>query len=89
MVNYYKRNSDILWKLIEDKVVLLDMDEGRAITLNEVGSHIWTSLEGQKAQEELAQGVISAFDIDEDTAKKDTNFFLNDMIKRDLIKIIA
>ena len=34
------RNNDILWKLIEDKVVLLDMDEGRAITLNEVGSHI-------------------------------------------------
>ena len=42
------RNNEILWKLIEDKVVLLDMDEGRAITLNEVGSHIWTSLEKEK-----------------------------------------
>jgi len=82
------RNNDILWKLIEDKVVLLDMDEGRAITLNEVGSHIWTSLEKHKTQEELLQDVTSAFDIDKDTARKDTTAFLDDMLKRDLIRVM-
>ena len=81
------RNNEVLWKLIEDKVVLLDMDEGRAITLNEVGSHIWTALEKHKTQEELLQDVTSAFDIDENTARKDTIAFLDDMLKRDLIRI--
>jgi len=82
------RNNEILWKLIEDKVVLLDMDEGRAITLNEVGSHIWTSLEKEKTNDELVQDVTSAFDIGEDTARKDTNAFLDDMLKRDLIRFV-
>lgn len=82
------RNNDILWKLIEDKVVLLDMDEARAITLNDVGSHIWTALENQKTKDELVQDVTLTFDIDEKTAKKDVYYFLDDMIKRDLIRLI-
>ena len=82
------RNNEILWKLIEDKVVLLDMDEGRAITLNEVGSHIWTALEKEKTNDELVQDVTSAFDIGEDTARKDTSNFLDDMIKKDLIRVV-
>ncbi len=88
MVQVLTRNSDILWKLIEDKVVLLDMDEGRAITLNEVGSHIWTALEKHKTEEELLKDITSAFDIDEETVRKDVFSFLNDMIKRDLIRQI-
>lgn len=86
MAEVVVRNNEILWKLVEDKVVLLDMDEGRAIMLNEVGSHIWTTLANQKTKDELVQDVITAFDIDEDTAKKDTHSFLNEMIKKDLIR---
>ena len=82
------RNNEILWKLIEDKVVLLDMDEGRAITLNEVGSHIWTALEKEKTNDELVQDVTSAFDIDEKTARNDVYSFLDDMLKRDLIRVM-
>jgi hypothetical protein len=82
------RNNDILWRLIEDKVVLLDMDEARAIMLNDVGSHIWMALEKQKTQEELVHEVTTAFDIDEDTAKKDTRSFLNEMIRKDLIRVL-
>lgn len=83
-----KRNSEILWKLIEDKVVILDMDEGMAITLNDVGSNIWTALESHKTKEELLVNVTSAFDIDEETARKDISSFIDDMLKRDLIRIV-
>lgn len=86
MAEVITRNNAILWKLIDGKVVLLDMDEARAITLNDVGSHIWMALERQKTHDELVQDVVTAFDIDEDTAKKDTHSFLNEMIKKDLIK---
>lgn len=86
MAEVITRNNEILWKLVEDKVVLLDMDEGRAIMLNEVGSHIWTTLANQKTKDELVQDVVTVFDIDEDTAKKDVFSFLNEMIKKDLIR---
>ena len=81
------KNSDILWRVIDEKVVLLDMDEGRAIMLNEVGSHIWTTLANQKTKDELVQDITLAFDIDEKTARKDVYYFLDDMIKRDLIRV--
>lgn len=86
MAQILTRNNAILWKLIDGKVVLLDMDEARAMTLNDVGSHIWMALEKQKTHDELVQDVVAAFDIDEDTAKKDTHSFLNEMIKKDLIR---
>lgn len=88
MAQILTRNNDILWKLIEDKVVLLDMDEARAITLNDVGSHIWTALENQRTKDELVQDVTLTFDIDEKNAKKDVYSFLDEMIKRDLIREI-
>lgn len=87
MAEILARNNDILWRLIEDKVVILDTDEARAIMLNDVGSHIWRSLERQKIAEELINDVASTFDIDEKTAGKDVRSFLNDMIKRDLIRV--
>jgi hypothetical protein len=86
MAQILTRNNDILWKLIDGKVVLLDMDEAMEMTLNDVGSHIWMALERQKTHEELVQDVVTAFDIDGDTAKKDTHSFLNEMIKKDLIR---
>lgn len=86
MAQILTRNNDILWKLIDGKVVLLDMDEAMAMTLNDVGSHIWMALEKQKTHDELVQDVVTAFDVDENTARKDTHSFLNEMIKKDLIR---
>lgn len=88
MAQILTKNNDILWKLIDGKVVLLDMDEARAMMLNDVGSHIWMALENQKTQGELVQDVTTAFDIDEDTAKKDTRSFLDEMIRKDLIRVL-
>lgn len=82
------RNSEILWRIIEDKVVLLDMDEARTIILNEVGSCIWIELEAEKEINELIIKVTAGFDIDEETARKDVSTFIDDMIKRDLIKVV-
>ncbi len=87
MAEILTRNEEILWRLIEDKVVILDMDEARAIMLNEVGSHIWIALQTQKTTEELVCQVIDVFNTDEESARKDVLSFLNDMIKRDLIKV--
>lgn len=87
MAQVLTRNNEILWRLIEDKVILLDMDEARTIMLNDVGSHIWIAIETQKTQDELISQVTETFDIDEETARKDMESFLNDMIKRDLIRV--
>ena len=87
MAEILVRNDEILWRLVEDKVVILDMDEAIAIMLNDVGSHIWTALQTQKTKEELINQVIEAFDADKETVRKDVHSFLNDMIKRDLIRI--
>ena len=86
MAQILTRNNEILWKLIEDKVVLIDMDEAMAMMLNDVGSHIWMALERQKTHDELVLDVVTAFNIDEDTAKKDTHSFLDEMLKKDLIR---
>lgn len=37
--------SRVAWQSVEDRVVIIDLDTGRACGLNETGSAVWTMLE--------------------------------------------
>lgn len=81
------RNENIAWNLIEGKAVLLDRDEGRAIILNEVGSHIWLILQQDRQRSDVVVSVMEHFKVEEKTANQDVENFLDEMARRDLLRI--
>lgn len=87
MAEILSRNQEIPWRIIEGQVVLLDLDEARAIMLNEVGSYIWIELERGLEAGELIDKIIMNFDIDQESARKDLSLFLDSMLKRDLLQV--
>ena len=47
------------------------------ITVNEVGADLWKMLQSEVNFDELLQGILSEYDVDEETAREDIQEFLD------------
>lgn len=64
-------------EMADGTAVLLDLDGHQVLSLNTTGSQIVRDLyAGATSYQELTNGLMAAFDIDETTAQLDTDDFL-------------
>ncbi len=61
------------------------MDFGGMINLNGSGAFLWKMLEQGANEEELLLAILSEYDIDEETAKRDISAFLNKIREAELL----
>lgn len=80
-----RRKEDIPWRMIEDEAVLVEVKKGEVIHCNPVGAFIWGRLEGTKQVSALVTDVVENFEVDEETASKDTLEFIGAMEKKGLL----
>ena len=59
------KTKDIPWKMIEQEAVLVDMEEGEVIRLNEIGAWIWQAIDGNNSVEDIIHRVDEAFEASE------------------------
>lgn len=74
-----RRNDEIPWKTLDDRVVVLDLASGDFFELDEVGCRIWQALDGVQSLEQHAQRLVSEFGIDADTARSDVVAFVSEL----------
>lgn len=89
-----KKNSEFILRNIAGEVVLvptgtITQNFNGLITLNSVGAFIWEHLEVAKDKEELVKLILDEYDIDKETAKRDTEAFLEMLLKFNMIDIEA
>lgn len=89
-----KKNNEFILRNIAGEVVLvptgiITQNFNGLITLNSVGAFIWEHLEVAKDKEELVKLILDEYDIDEETAKRDTEAFLEMLLKFNMIDIEA
>ena len=51
------------------------------ITVNEVGAELWKMLQSDVTFEDLTQGILDIYDVDEETVKEDIREFLDTLEK--------
>lgn len=51
------------------------------ITVNEVGVTIWNMLQEEVTMDELVQGVLAEYEVEEEVARKDIQEFLGELVK--------
>lgn len=51
------------------------------ITVNEVGAELWKMLQSDVTFEDLTQGILDIYDVDEETVKEDIREFLDTLKK--------
>lgn len=89
MVAKYIQNKKIIQSAIGEEVVMLDMDSGFYFGLNSVASIIWGKLEKEISLEEIISELLEEYNIDEVACENETKIFLNQLIEKNIIKVVS
>jgi hypothetical protein len=81
-VNLHPR---VRYRAVGEDGVLIHMDHGRVVVVNEVGLHIVHSLEKPTTLERLTRNVVSEFEVTWEHARSDTESFLAEMEAEELL----
>ena len=79
------KNERVPWRIIEDEAILVKVDSGEVVHLNEVASEIWRIIDGKRKTSEIVDHIHSAFEVDKDRAEKDTLEFIKSLSDINLV----
>ncbi len=82
------RAEHVVWKIIKDKVVLLNLDSGAYFETNGLGLDIFKLCDGKKTLEEIASIVSSKFKKGTDRVYKESKSFIEELEKQNLVKAL-
>ncbi|HRZ97926.1 MAG TPA: PqqD family protein [Paludibacter sp.] len=83
----YNNKARFVVREIGDELILVPLTGNVAkmnemFTMNETGKFIWENITETTTVEELEQAVTNEFSIDPDTARKDIELFLNQLVAK-------
>lgn len=84
----YKVNSNrIIWRVIENQAIILDLETGFYYNLNRIGSLIWQSLaEGENVNNTLNK-IKRSYNVPDQKLKKDASELIKDFVKEKLVEV--
>jgi hypothetical protein len=82
-----RNESKFLASPLGEEIVMMNMDNGNYIGVNNVGSDIWNMIDGPITVEELSRRVLEVYDISEDQLSSELEAFLQRMLKQQMITI--
>jgi hypothetical protein len=81
----FSKNKDIPYRIIEEEAVLVDVEDGEVIHLNEVGAQIWEAVDGKNKVSDIINHICSEFEVSEIEARRDVLSFLKDLLKKGIL----
>lgn len=82
----YQPCTNVDWKKFERESILLDLSSGYYFRLNDVGTYIWSLLDGKHTLAEIIEEVVRRFDVSQRQAKKDLDSFIQYLLAENLIE---
>lgn len=83
----YKRHYHIPWREIEKKAVVVSVKDNEVIVFNEVGTEIWKFIKSERKINEIVDHILSLYESDKNTTKKDVESFLKDLQEREMLDV--
>ena len=79
------RTASVLTAEIDKQVVMMDIESGRYLGLDDIGSVIWQRLETPRTFGELIDGLVADYDADRSVIAGDVRKLLLDMAAHDVV----
>jgi hypothetical protein len=79
------KNKRVPWRIIEGEAILVKVDSGEVIHLNEVAAEIWRTIDGKRKISEIVDHIQKDFDVDREQAEKDTLEFIKSLSDINLV----
>ncbi len=81
-----RRDETIVWRELEREVLVLS-DQGLTLrVLNSTASAVWKLCDGSRTVEEIAVEIAALFEVDRETAERDTADFIETMVAHGLVR---
>jgi hypothetical protein len=73
--------------MFEDEVVIVDPERNMVRMLNSVGSRVWELADGTRTTEQIAEILISEFDVEREEAESSVFRFIEDLAEKGLLTL--
>jgi len=81
----YVPNPRVAYRKIGERYVLVDIEDNTMLKLNEVGTEIWSCLDGRSVAE-IVSRVCEVFSVTQKQAIADAEEFLGTLVERGLVE---
>lgn len=81
------RVPEVLFREIDGEAVLLGAHDPEVYAMNRVGTRVWRLLETDRTFEDLVAAVRAEFGVDDETARRDLQSFVDDMRQRGFVSV--
>jgi hypothetical protein len=79
------RTASVLTAEVDKQIVMMDVESGRYLGLDDIGSVIWQRLETPRSFGELIDGLVADYDADRSVIADDVRKLLLDMAAHDVV----
>ncbi len=83
---YIELTSRMCHRAVGDEGVVVHLDSGRVIVVNEVGLHIIQQLKNKQTRSDLLDSITSSFDVDLQQATEDLEHYLTELDSEQILK---
>lgn len=82
--NKIKKDEDVAWRIIEGEALLVSPKTSHIFPLDDIGTRIWSVLEGDLNGRQIARLLEGEYDSDLKTIESDLGIFIEELIKNNL-----
>jgi hypothetical protein len=75
----------LIWRALDDGVVLVSPDAGNVRVLNRIGGALWKLIDGRNSIADMQHYLVTQYDVSPEQAGGDVRHFLTELAERDLI----
>jgi len=80
--------EDCLSTTLDGESVILHTGKGKYYGFNQVGTDIWEWIQEPRTVQELSERVVTEYDVSPDRSRSDLEALLNELLTKDLIRIV-
>jgi hypothetical protein len=82
---HYKLSESVMFRIIDEEAVILDLDAGEYFGLNSVGTRIWQLLSENQAVPAICEAIVEEFEVSLDVVQQDVTSLIGDLCERGLL----
>ena len=80
-------NKEVIGRIVDNEAVLVSPGKGEIKVLNEVGTRIWSLIDGQRSVKDIAAIIHLEFKVSPAEAEDDTLAFIRQLVDKHIITV--
>ena len=86
---FARRMDHVVWKMVDGKGILLNLENGAYFEVDPVGLTIWQMCDGRTKQNQITLRISKVFKADIGRVRKDVNRFMGELKRRRLVEVVS